>query len=200
VGRQAFRAVTGDGDGRRIVHVEDATGRALLTLDKERGLSGTQVSHPDGAPIGSIRLDGSKIAHFDVLDMAGRRVGVLDGNRLYRKFKVLDAYGTHVGRMDKKWKGPGDRTPHHRRPLQAGDLPAPPGPAARPGRGRTHGDRPHAPRGQGLAGPLVTLGGAVGGERNGMPRHECPPVPSHSLRLGTKARDVGDGMYGARSH
>jgi uncharacterized protein YxjI len=104
LGRQALRAVTGDGEGRRVVQVEDSAGRPLVTLDKEPGWTSTRVYHPNGGLIGSIGHTG-KVARLDLLDMAGRSVGVLDGNRLYRRFRVLDVHGTHVGQLDKKWKG-----------------------------------------------------------------------------------------------
>jgi uncharacterized protein YxjI len=106
VARQATRAVFGDGDGRRTVHVENAQGQPLLILDKAGGQPsrGTWVSDPAGTLIGSIR-PADMVFRLDLWDMAERHVGRLDGNRLVRKFRVLDAQGAHVGQLDKKFKG-----------------------------------------------------------------------------------------------
>ncbi|MBG6093413.1 phospholipid scramblase-related protein [Actinomadura viridis] len=105
--RQASRALFGEGDDRRTVHVEDGRGHPLLILEKPKSARfpvGTWVSTPDGALIGSIRMDTHRFRYV-LLDMAERPVGRLEGNRSARKFKVLDGHGAHVAQVDKKWKG-----------------------------------------------------------------------------------------------
>ncbi|MFI0454005.1 phospholipid scramblase-related protein [Actinomadura sp. 6N118] len=102
--RQATRALFGDGDDRRMVQVENAQGGVLLVIERPKGTLATWVSAPNGALIGSIRADGYKWRYL-VLDAAERPVGRLEGNKLARKFKVLDGVGAHVAQVDKKWKG-----------------------------------------------------------------------------------------------
>ncbi|MFB4317312.1 phospholipid scramblase-related protein [Actinomadura sp. 21ATH] len=101
--RQAFRSVLGDGGGRRTVYVEDAQGAPLLALERD-GIRGTRVSTPHGGLIGSLRMD--RFQHrYVLLDAAERPAGRLEGNRLARRFRVLDFHGDHVAQLDKKWKG-----------------------------------------------------------------------------------------------
>lgn len=105
--RQAARALFGDADDRRTVYVEDPRGDQLLVLEKPKTArfpEGTWVSTADGALIGSLRMDRWRF-RYQLLDMAERPIGRLEGNRSARKFKVLDWQGTHVAQLDKKWKG-----------------------------------------------------------------------------------------------
>ncbi|SNT61622.1 Scramblase [Actinomadura meyerae] len=100
--RQAVRTALGGSDGRRIVHVEDAGGAPLLIVDKENRRR-TRVNTRDGVHIGS--LQNRERYDYVLLDAAERPVGHLAGNRVGRKFQVLDAHGGHVAQLDKKWKG-----------------------------------------------------------------------------------------------
>ncbi|GAA2616932.1 phospholipid scramblase-related protein [Actinomadura fulvescens] len=103
--RQATRALFGDGDDRRVVQVEHARGGApLLVVERPKSTLGSWVSAPDGTLVGSIRSDRFKWRYV-LLDAAERPVGRLEGNKLARKFKVLDGAGAHVAQVDKKWKG-----------------------------------------------------------------------------------------------
>ncbi|MFG2006778.1 phospholipid scramblase-related protein [Spirillospora sp. NPDC048911] len=103
--RQATRTLFGNGDDRRVVQVENARGGApLLVIERPKATLGTWVSAPNGALIGSIRVDRFKW-RYALLDAAERPVGRLEGNKLARKFKVLDGAGAHVAQVDKKWKG-----------------------------------------------------------------------------------------------
>ena len=107
IGRQAFRAFMGEGQDERTVRVDSAQGQPLLILAKAKtqGLKDhTGVSGPDGTPIGSIRTDRYRWT-YQILDAYERQLGRLDGNRLARKFRVLDWNGAHVAQLDKKWKG-----------------------------------------------------------------------------------------------
>jgi hypothetical protein len=100
--RQAARTAFGGGDGRRVVHVENAQGAPLLIVARD-GRRRTRVHTPQGVPIGSVQhLDHYRYA---LLDAEDRQVGQLDGSRFGRSFPVLDAHGHHVAQLDKKWKG-----------------------------------------------------------------------------------------------
>ncbi|MEU5885032.1 phospholipid scramblase-related protein [Spirillospora sp. NPDC047279] len=102
VARQAVRTVFGGG-GRRSVLVENAHGVPVLAIET-RSSRDTLISAPGGALYGSIQIDDYDW-RYKLLDAAERFVGRLDGNRVARKFKVLDAAGHHVAQVDKKWKG-----------------------------------------------------------------------------------------------
>ncbi|WP_433333054.1 phospholipid scramblase-related protein [Spirillospora sp. CA-294931] len=105
--RQATRALLGQGDDRRVVHLENAHGVPLLVLEKPKITHrpyGTWVSGPNGAPIGSVQPT-QKSFVYSLRNAADAEVGRLDGNRLGRKFEMRDAYGTHVAQIDKRWKG-----------------------------------------------------------------------------------------------
>ncbi|MFI0355977.1 phospholipid scramblase-related protein [Actinomadura sp. 9N407] len=105
--RQAYRTFFGEGDDRRAVYVESGQGVPLLVLEKPkaaRGAAGTWVSTPDGRLVGSVRMDRYRYQYV-LLDAADRPAGRLEGNRLARKFRVLDGHGHHVAQVDKKWKG-----------------------------------------------------------------------------------------------
>jgi uncharacterized protein YxjI len=100
--RQTVRTAFGGSDSGRTVHVESGQGTPLLVVEKQNA-RGTRVSTPDGVLIGS--LQNRKLYEYALLDAAERQVGALDGNRVGRKFPVLDGYGNHVAQVDKKWKG-----------------------------------------------------------------------------------------------
>ncbi|SPT64547.1 phospholipid scramblase-related protein [Actinomadura madurae] len=100
--RQTVRTAFGGSDAARTVHVENGQGTPLLTVEKQNARS-TRVSTPDGHLYGSLR--NVRLYEYALLDAAERQVGGLDGNRTGRKFRVLDGYGNHVARIDKKWKG-----------------------------------------------------------------------------------------------
>ncbi|MFI0410892.1 phospholipid scramblase-related protein [Actinomadura sp. 3N508] len=102
--RQAWRAVMLDGGGQRTVQVEDARGTPVLAIERPKNARSTWVSTPDGVLHGSIRQDRYQWL-YQLLNAAEQPVGRLEGNRLARKFKVLDTAGTHVAQVDKKWKG-----------------------------------------------------------------------------------------------
>lgn len=103
--RQTVRAALGGSDGRRVVHVESGQGVPLMVVDKLGGHGkGARVWTSDGAPIGSFHATTTPMT-YSIHDGMERSVGQLSGNRLGRKFAVLDAYGAHVAQVDKKWKG-----------------------------------------------------------------------------------------------
>ncbi|TMQ90204.1 hypothetical protein ETD83_36450 [Actinomadura soli] len=102
--RQAWRAVMLDGGDQRSVQVENAQGTPVLMIERPKTTRATWVSTPDGTLHGSIRMDAYQWRYL-LLDAAERPVGKLDGNRTARKFRALDAAGTHVAQVDKKWKG-----------------------------------------------------------------------------------------------
>lgn len=104
--KKTLRTVTGDGGGRRVVHVEAPDGRPLLTVVRVPGSRpGAQVGGPDGGAVFGTISQADDIHRFTVVDAAGRPLGHLDANRLLRRFAVHDAAGSHVAQLDKKWKG-----------------------------------------------------------------------------------------------
>ncbi|MFD0902797.1 phospholipid scramblase-related protein [Actinomadura sediminis] len=101
--KKAFRIVIGDGGAGRVVHVESPDGHPLLTV--QGGPNWAMVHLPDGTVVGSIREAPSRRHAFDILDAAQRPIGGMDAGPWRRKFRIVDANGTHVAQMDKKWKG-----------------------------------------------------------------------------------------------
>ncbi|MFD0854847.1 phospholipid scramblase-related protein [Actinomadura adrarensis] len=104
--RKALRAVFGSGE--RIVEVENLHGRSLLVVMKMS--TSVTVTTPDGAVIGSITGHTEHAERYPIQDMAGRPIGHLTSERgpvarLRRHYRVEDAYGNQVGKLEKKSKG-----------------------------------------------------------------------------------------------
>ncbi|GAA4143181.1 phospholipid scramblase-related protein [Actinomadura keratinilytica] len=105
--RQASRVLWGGAEASaRTVRVADPHGVPLMVVDKPGRSQNAAVYDPDGALVGAFQQEDHTF-RYGLHDAAGRRVGELKGNRLGRKFAVLDAYGAHVAQVDKKWAGVG---------------------------------------------------------------------------------------------
>ncbi|MEU6038661.1 phospholipid scramblase-related protein [Actinomadura sp. NPDC047616] len=105
--RQASRVLWGGSEASaRTVRVSDPQGVPLMVIDKPVHSQNATVYDPDGAFVGVFQQEDHTF-RYGLHDVAGRRVGELKGNRLGRRFAVLDAHGAHVAQVDKKWAGVG---------------------------------------------------------------------------------------------
>ena len=102
--RGALRAVSG-GAIRRRVEVRGPDDAALLLIEA-RTEGNAFVSWPNGARVGSFEFAKRELYHSRaILDHAGRRVGLLKAGKVGRRYEVIDAYGTPIAQIDKKWTG-----------------------------------------------------------------------------------------------
>jgi hypothetical protein len=98
---QALTRMTRD---TRVLAVRTATGEPVLTLIKRDSEWMAELTDPAGAPIGRIRIGGSR-RHYTFLDDQDQVVGEAVGDLAVKNFAVTGAGGTRFAEVRKTWAG-----------------------------------------------------------------------------------------------
>jgi len=104
-GRSRLQAVTKMMSDTRVLAVTTAAGEPMLTLVKRSGEWVAELIDPAGAPIGQIRIGGSR-RHYTLVDGQDQVAGKAVGNLAVNDFSVAGANGERYGRLRKTWAGP----------------------------------------------------------------------------------------------
>ena len=98
---QALTRMTRD---TRVLAVRTATGEPVLTLVKRDSEWLAELTDPAGAPIGRIRIGGSR-RHYTLLDDQDQVVGEAVGDLAVKNFALTGAGGTRFAEVRKTWAG-----------------------------------------------------------------------------------------------
>jgi len=103
-GHTRLQAITKMLPGTRTLVVTTAAGAPLLMLVKRSGEWVAELVDPAGAPVGQIRIGGSR-RHYTLLDEQDQVVGKAVGDLAVKDFSVTGANGERYGRLRKTWAG-----------------------------------------------------------------------------------------------
>ena len=102
--RPRLQALTGMIRDTRVLAVRTATGEPVLTLVKRDSEWLAELTDPAGAPIGRIRIGGSR-RHYTLLDDQDQVVGEAVGDLAVKNFAVTGSGGTRFAEVRKTWAG-----------------------------------------------------------------------------------------------
>ena len=102
--RPRLQALTGMIRDTRVLAVRTAADEPVLTLVQRGSEWVAELTDPDGAPIGQIRIGGSR-RHYTLLDEQGQVVGEAVGDLAVKNFAVTGTGETRFAEVRKTWAG-----------------------------------------------------------------------------------------------